>query len=298
MVVAWVVFIPLSDPPGDYTYTVTGSGGCVNSTTIHIEALDAGLVQSVTYCVPEPIHISDLVTPLLVPADVVWYDIGYPEIQTEIPEGLFDPAVNSSGIYTGVFINSNECLSTFQFEIIKGADIFTGFGKTITQCDFPDLFCPFELLQNLQPDSINTAITPGGNWIVFDDNGMYLDFLVDWDVCLTASDLAEYGDSLVFKYAVGAPPCAPSFTDLNFHIVESVNTGNETDTSVCVNDPPFILDTLLQGNPDQGLTWSLYLVFKFPTYSIQVIMPRELCWNSSIPEGNPVPSVKVQQRFS
>lgn len=194
---------------------MAGSGGCNNSTTIHVQAVQTVEMEYITAC--ELININEY---LLIPnpENFVYYKIGYPEIQIELEGGIFDPAVNPTGIYTGVYTNSDGCLSSFQIFITAGEDVNSGTTATVTYCDFPDLFCPMESLQNLQPDLLNNPITLGGNWIVFDENGIYLEFYSHWDVCLTANELAQYGDNLVFKYAIGIAPCSPSFTDLNFFI--------------------------------------------------------------------------------
>lgn len=245
-------FDPLSDPAGDYTYTVTGSGGCQNSTTIHIAALDMGVVQDVVLCASGSVQLSQVVSNVVVPTDAVWYAIGYPGIQNQLTNGYFDPAVNPPGIYTAVYTNSSGCLSTFQIQITTDQNLVAGTDISMGICDFPDLFCPFQILHDQQPNQTNNPILEGGNWILFDEDGNYLNFFNDWNFCLTANMLAQYGDSLQFMYGIGIAPCEPVFTSLNFRLL---NTDHFYSTSVCPNNGPSILPEFFPYSLPIGGTW-------------------------------------------
>ncbi len=249
-------FDPTVDPAGDYTYTVTGTANCVSTSTITMEFIDFGVIDNKTYCDPNSIPLNDLVTNTNftpVPAGGTWY-FDYFGAQTPIPSGMLDPNVNSAGLYTYEFY-SGTCKTIFSIQITLTPSGAVGCDAIVDVCTSDPCFSPFDFL------GCNPA--GGGNWIIFDESGAYLEYVNDFDECLNMDSLitafaanpSYTGGNLVFKYALGIAPCSPSFSDLTVNVYEPVNTGIFTQTSVCVNDAPFILETHLDGNPDMGLDW-------------------------------------------
>lgn len=249
-------FDPTVDPPGDYTYTVSFTDPvtneiCESSTTITMEYINLGEVQSIPDCSGTPSNLNPLITNIVVPAGGIWTD----PIGTTLVGDLVDPDVNPPGTYTYVYYDGSNCKTIFTIELIFATGGAAGSSGTVDICTSDaGCFSPFSGLEG-NPSA-------GGNWIVWDSlKVMFVDYLADWDTCL---NMATYPSSLLggagyygdftFEYILGAFPCEPAQVIVDVNIYNPVNTGANTETTLCVTDAPVALHTLIGAEP--GLQWT------------------------------------------
>lgn len=247
------IFDPSTDPLGEYTYTVTGADGCVNSTTINVSFDSMGLVQSVDYCAYDPVALSDLLTDFNLPESAVWYYPGYPEIADSVPNGIINPTTDPPGVYTASFYSDDSCITTLDLSLVLGVNPIISTEVTVTQCGFGDSFCPFEVLQNQFSDS---SLFIGGNWIVWDNSSfLLLDYFPDYDVCVPVETLAGYGaNSILFQYLTNNPPCG---TDLAVEVTLSYdNSEFYSSAFVCPDEAPYYLPGYL---PEEAPPFGVWL---------------------------------------
>lgn len=113
----------------------------------------------------------------------------------------------------------------------------------------PSPFSPFSVLDG--------SPQPGGQWIRYNENFGFVSFAPTYSQTYNiATGTQPIIDTTYFVYILGTPPCAPGIdtVQVNYHPV--INTGDLTVASVCVTDPPFILETLLTGTVTPGQTWT------------------------------------------
>lgn len=224
-------FDPTIDIPGDYLYTVFGTGGCFNTTTITMEFIDLGTIANVAHCDPGPYDLmGGIIVPEGLPTTGDWYD----PAGVLVPGSLVDPATALTGVYEYRFYDAGNCFTTATANIIFSTGGSGGCETFIEVCTSPGGFIPFDYL----------GCTPnaGGQWVRFNLAGVFQEYILDFDVEL---DISSYTEDFYLTYILGAPPCSPAFTDLHVTIHNPVNTGIATTTSICVTDPLVLLETLL-----------------------------------------------------
>ncbi len=240
-------FDPTSDPAGDYTYTVFGTGGCFNSSIITMEFIDLGTLVTVAHCDPGPLDLCTTVfAPEGFPTDGQLYDPS----GTPMASCLVDPFIDPPGNYLYEFVDASNCFTTVVQPVIFSTGGAAGCETWVDLCTEEPAFCMFDFL--------DCTPAPGGQWIVWDaTSGAFLDYISLYDFCLTPSD---YTDDIRLEYILGAAPCAPSLTEMHVTIFDLVNTGLATEASICVTDPPVNLEGLLDPGPTDpltsGLTWT------------------------------------------
>ena len=256
------LFNPLTDPPGTYTYVVQGTGGCFNTTDINMVYNTNGVVQNIPYCGANPagirIPVPPQAAPLISPANLVffppggtWFAPGYPVTQTVVPGGIVIPNVSPSGIYTYGYLNNLNCFTLSQVNMIFATGSASGCFTEYDLCAAdPSPFSPFSVL-GCNPQG-------GGQWIRYNENFGFVSFHPTFGQTFPIATGAANAivDTTFFVYVLGTPPCPPGIdtVQVNFHPV--INTGVLTQTSVCTTDPPFILETLLDGTVTPGQTWT------------------------------------------
>ncbi len=256
------LFNPLTDPPGTYTYVVQGTGGCFNTTDINMVYNTNGVVQNIPYCGANPagirIPVPPQAAPLISPANLVffppggtWYAPGYPVTQTVVPGGIVIPNVSPSGIYTYGYLNNLNCFTLSQVNMIFATGSASGCFTEYDLCAAdPSPFSPFAVL-GCNPQG-------GGQWIRYNENFGFVSFHPTFGQTFPIATGAANAivDTTFFVYVLGTPPCPPGIdtVQVNFHPV--INTGVLTQTSVCITDPPFILETLLDGTVTLGQVWT------------------------------------------
>lgn len=234
----------LSDPPGDYTYTVTGTGGCTKSSTITMQFIDLGLQATNSFCGDSLESISGLwnnPTISLVAGGTWTFPDG-----TVVPAGEVNPLIDPSGIYTYNFLDGNDCFSTISMQL----NISPGGGvdfppNTISVCVLDDLFTPFDSL-------LGTPASLGGSWIYYDVNDALLLFSGPGTATSWTLNPFDYngGASMEDGYVVyfsNDPACGFAQDTIFIDVGEVFDPGEFTTTSICEGDAPVVLETLLLG---------------------------------------------------
>jgi len=242
-------FDPTVDPPGEYTYSVIGTGGCVNSVTINMEYIDLGIVQTIAYCDPDPTCLTDEVNTITLPPGGTWF---YPD-GTTVAGCTVDPTVDPAGEYVYEFFDGSNCLTYATLDLLFSPASSAGCPTTYDYCSDADAICPFDWL-GCNPNG-------GGQWALYDNNDVFIDFFTETDICLTNAEVdaalpGSIQDGFYFVYLLGAFPCAPGVTQLDVNYFEPFDPGTFTQTSICVTDPLTDLVTLINGTPDPGGTFT------------------------------------------
>ena len=249
-------FDPLNDPPGEYVYTVTGSDGCTNSTSIFMEYNSLGVVQNAVTCQTSGfLNLSSLVTNVSLPSGGIWYFPGFPGTQTEVVGGSIPifPGIPSGG-YTYVYYDGNNCLTTAILDLDLSGSSAGGVDTTVDFCEAEGTFCPFENLGG------NPA--PIGSWGLKDANGATVPPLyVNTNICFTVAELeallpTPIENGFSFSYILGSLFCPPVTTELTVNYFPIFDAGLFNDTSICETNSPILLEDLLGGNPDPGGIWT------------------------------------------
>lgn len=239
-------FDPLTHPAGDYTYTVLGTDDCESQTTITMAFNDLGIVQFPGYCQTADIPLINLVTNVTLPPGGTWT---YPPPGGGVvPGGILDPINDPPGVYTYTFYDANNCLTTASIDItLASGGGSAGIPTTVDICTSDGSFFLLDILDG-NP-------TGGGQWIheYIGPPLSFVNFYPNSNVLIDPTNLA---DNSLFTYALGIPPCTPSFVQLTVNVFNPVDVGEFTAASVCVTDAPLDLTTLLDGTPDTGLDWS------------------------------------------
>ncbi len=268
-------FDPTTDPAGDYSYSVTGSDGCLESVIITLEYTVDPIVGSVAYCGGGIFNLfSEICVPEGLPVTGTWYypgPGGYPDMGAEVILGNVDSDSDVGGEYVYQYYDSNNCFTTTGVNLIFSTGGVAGCETFVDVCYTDGDFCPFDVL-GCNPE-------PGGQWIVWDASGGFVDYYPTTAGCATQAELQDWFDNgdgpMRFEYTLGAFPCSPAFTDVHVTIHEPVNTGVFTSQNICVTDPPVLLETLLDdgGSPlTPGLNWD---DFTTPSSGIPLTNPLD-----------------------
>ena len=235
------IFDPLVDETGIYTYTLTNSCGTFSS-DINVtvsQPADAGTDNTITVCVIDgPI---DLFTQLggTPNTNGVWS----PELTSTT--GVFDPSVDSAGMYTYTVLGSAPCTTDASAEI------------TISVLDTPEptllnAMPEFCLVDNPTVLDLDAVLTATGTIVWYADNTLTTplsatDTIVDGeDYYATQTSLAgcESSVSVMVVTTVNDSP-TPTLIDIN--------------QTLCINDNPMISDLSLNivenGSVDYDVIW-------------------------------------------
>ncbi len=246
---------PIGSPPGVYTYSAVGSNGCINSTSLTMAYNTLGIIAYPAYCQLTPVPLMTLQNNpnYTLPAGGDWTNPnGDP-----IPSGILDPLApltSISGPYTYSYYDSNNCLTTAILSIsLSTGSLNGGCPATIDVCSLDP---PFVLL-----DSLGCNPAPGGQWLhnyVGPPSPGFVAFYPS-SQSTVAIDPGTLAQNSTFTYALGTPPCTPTFVDLTVNMHFPANAGVFTQVSICVTDPPVVLETLLNdgGIPiTPGMNWA------------------------------------------
>jgi gliding motility-associated-like protein len=229
------IFNPAVDPAGVYTYTVIGTPPCENETatvtvTINPEP-NAGTDGSVDLCVTStPV---DLFTLLGNNPDTngTWS----PALASGT--GLFNPAVDTGGVYTYTVPGIAPCPNaTANVIVALNPQPIAGTSGTANLCNTSP---SVDLITFLG----GTPQT-GGTWSPALASGT--------GIFNPAVDPAG-----VYTYTViGTPPCENETATVTVTINPEPNAGTDGSVDLCVTSTPVDLFTLLGNNPDTNGTWS------------------------------------------
>ena len=251
------IFDPLNSEPGAYVYTVEGSDGCQLTSTIIMQLIDLGLFANVVTCDPDPTSIVAMLPPPPFPPfpdpsfGGTWTDpngVGIPTGQ-----GQVDPITAASGLYTYEFLDGNNCPTSLTVNAsFSTGSAGGGENATIDVCTLDPPFQPFEQLGG------NPLPSDNATWLYEDNNGVLLNAWVNQSN--PTIDPSNYGggNPMVSGYMVYFSivlPCPLNFDTLFINAFEPQDAGQFTNTTLCVSDPPVLLEDLLDGTPDFGGTW-------------------------------------------
>ena len=228
------IFDPLVDAVGDYMYTVPGTGPCADATaTVLITVVpfqNAGIDGSVTACTND--GTIDLFDSLGGSPDTggVWT----PSLNSGT--GIFDPLIDSAGIYTYTTPSSGPCsgddaIVEVSIEISPDA----GEDNSLNICSLAN---SVDLFNNLSgtPQSGGTwspTLTSGTG--VFDPNT---------------------DPEGIYTYTISSPACGNSSASITVSVTDANNAGNDSIVELCFNNSPVNLFDSLGGTPDAGGTWT------------------------------------------
>jgi len=243
-------FDPTSDPPGEYTYSVFGTGGCVNEVSVFMEYIDLGIIETVAYCDPNPACLTDLPTGFVLPPGGNWF---YPD-GTPVTGCTVDPAVDPAGEYLYEFFDGSNCLTYATLDLLFSPAGASGCFTTYDYCSDLDNLCPFDVM-GCNPNG-------GGSWVLLDNNESFVHFEPNTDWCLNNSEMETFlpgtiEDGFYFVYLLGAFPCAPAYDTIRVNYFEPFDPGTFTQASICVTDPPVDMVSLIEGTPDPGGTFQI-----------------------------------------
>lgn len=228
-------FNPAVDLPGAYVYTVSGTAPCDDASatlTIQVrEAPDAGINGSITVCSIDASFA--LIGQLGGNPDAGGSWTGPGGTST----GTFIPGSSPAGVYTYTVTGQSPCdpaTATVTVTVNEAPD--AGTNATVTRCSND---APFQLFAQLggTPDAGGTWTGPGGA-----SNGTFIP-----------------GTSLPGSYTyqvLGQAPCANATAVVNVVIVPAPVAGTNGSITVCSNDAPFQLFTVLGGTPAGNGTWT------------------------------------------
>lgn len=228
---------PLLDSPGDYTYTVVGVAPCADSVaTVSITEVtpsDAG--QDAAHAVCSNEGTVSLFTLLggSPESGGTWTAPG-----NSPHSGTFDPLVDVSGNYVYTVSSIPPCAdATAIVSMTVNQDPDAGGDGTLEVCDDD---APVSLFAQLTGNPNN-----GGIWLA----PGFVPHSATFD---PGSDPS--GD---YTYVVfGTPPCENDSATVAVTVTNAPNAGGNAIFSVCSDDSPVDLFSLLTGNPDVGGTWS------------------------------------------
>ena len=230
------IFDPAIDSAGSYTYSFTGNAPCSNeSATVSVTVVPlaiAGSDATLSIC------SNDLAT-------INLFDIlgGTPETGgTWSPAlnsgtGIFDPAIDSAGVYTYTLTGTPPCTDvSANVEVLIIEEPDAGMDAVVNICDNNgsiDLF-----------DTLDGTPEVGGTWTPALNSGTNIfDPLVD-----------AVG---TYTYTVtGTSPCADATATVTISVTPFPNAGIDGSVTVCSNDSTIDLFDSLGGTPETGGTWT------------------------------------------
>lgn len=232
-------FIPGTNAPGVYTYTVAGTAPCIaRSATVTVNvvnAANAGSNGSVTLCSTDP------------PTPLINHLGGSPQAGGSWTRpsgtsfgGTYDPAnVNHlPGIYTYTVIGAAPCPNASATVLVtENQAPNAGSNGSTTVCSTSGAFALNSLLGGT-PNGSGSWLAPGN---------------------LPTSSTFTPGVSApgVYTYVVpGIAPCVNDSAFVTVNVSTAPNAGTNGALEICSNGAPVALLGLLGGTPDAGGTWT------------------------------------------
>ena len=229
-------FNPATDVTGLYTYTVNGTAPCANASavlniTVH-PAPNPGTNGVVTLCSTDGVFT--LFGALGGSPDVggSWRD---PANQPH--SGSFTPGTSAPGVYTYTVVGLAPCdpaSSTVTVTVNTAPN--AGIGVSISRCSNNASFNLFSQLGGT-PNA-------GGSW-----TGPLGAHSATFDPATDQSGPYTYT-------VLGLAPCANATAVVNVTVITAPDAGTGGSTTVCGNDAPFDLFTLVGGTPDGTGSWT------------------------------------------
>ncbi|MCK0125790.1 hypothetical protein MWU76_15470, partial [Gelidibacter sp. F2691] len=229
------VFDPAKDAAGTYTYTVSGIDPCGDasaSVTVTVNPLpDAGTSANLLLCVndtPQDLFNSLGGTP---DAGGTWS----PALNSG--SGIFDPAIDSAGIYTYTVQGTAPCGETSAtVSVTINPEAEPGTNGTL-------IVCIDGTPENLF-DSLGGTSQTGGTWSPALASGTGI-----FDPAKDAAGIYTYTVS-------GMDPCGDASASVTVTVNPLPDAGANGNLVLCSNDAPQDLFNSLGGTPETGGTWS------------------------------------------
>ncbi|OMP30759.1 gliding motility-associated C-terminal domain-containing protein [Mangrovimonas sp. DI 80] len=231
------IFDPAIDTAGTYTYTVSGTAPCSDSsasvTVTIIPNANAGTDSSLEICT----------------SDTATYDLFNSLGGTPDTGGTWSPALASS---TGVYDPSMDSEGTFTYTV-SGTDPCgdASASVTVTIIDEPNAGTDgtLEVCENDAPqdlfDSLGGTPDLGGTWSPALTSGSGI-----FDPAIDTAGTYTYTVS-------GTAPCSDSSASVTVTIIPNANAGTDSSLEICTSDTAtYDLFNSLGGTPDTGGTWS------------------------------------------
>ena len=228
-------FNPAIDNPGLYTYTVTGIPPCSDaSATVNVSVtqfLDSGTNGEIEIC--DNNGTIDLFDSLGGTPDNggIWSPM------LTSGTGVFDPLLDTEGIYTYSFLGNAPCAdTTATVNVTVNALPNAGSYAIINICSNDtatiDLF-----------DSLGGTPDAGGTWTPTLASGTGI-----FDPTQDAPG--------IYTYELTNSPCPNDSATVNISILQEPNAGLDATVDICDNTGNIDLFDSLEGTPDAGGTWS------------------------------------------
>lgn len=230
-------FIPGTDAPGVYTYTVEGQGPCNDDeatvTMTVVPAPDAGSNGSLTICSDaSPV---DLFTQLGGTPDAGGTWTGP---SGSAHTGIYSPGSQPGGTYTYTVLGTAPCANaSASVQVVRIVAPNAGVNSNTTVCSTNG---PFAMLTVL-----------GGNP---NGNGTWLDALGD-----TVSGTFIPGTTIPGDYSyvvVGTAPCVNDTAQLTIAVNQAPSAGSNASITVCSDQGAIELVNVLNGTPDLTGSWT------------------------------------------
>ncbi|MEP6262338.1 MAG: gliding motility-associated C-terminal domain-containing protein [Gillisia sp.] len=231
------IFDPETDAPGVFTYTVTSSNGCVDTATVTVQG-DCPVTITDTQRFCESIGEGN--------------DFDRPRVRNlestlDSPTWFADEALTQELAPETLLVDGEEYFSSDSRECVIErviVDLFdtpnAGSTTTVTVCSNDE---PFDLVARINPSIIGAP----------DTNGTFIPALVSGTNVFDPSlDVARQ-----YTYRVeGNDDCPTDTSFITVNIISASNAGENGSVELSREGNPVNLFTYLNGNPDEGGTWT------------------------------------------
>ncbi|MCB0791557.1 MAG: gliding motility-associated C-terminal domain-containing protein [Flavobacteriales bacterium] len=233
-------YVPSTDDPGVYTYTVMGMAPCANaSATVFVQEVappSPGGNGTLTVCSTEaPVSLFAALTGS--PASGGTWSGPSPVVN-----GMYAPVTMDDGVYTYTVAGSAPCANASATVTVteNPAPNSGGVGST-SVCEGPGQIDLFDLL-------VGAYDTPG----VWSDDDNCGQFMPPSGVDLSGLVEGTYH----FTYTVaGNGNCPDAGTTVTITVVDQLNAGSNTSRTICGSQTAYNLFSALNGGPDPGGSW-------------------------------------------
>ncbi|REE24246.1 gliding motility-associated-like protein [Winogradskyella pacifica] len=229
-------FNPTIDSDGIYTYTVNGTPPCIDTTAIVNVSVtpykDAGEDGTIDIC--DTTGTIDLFNSLGGTPDVggIWS----PALNSGT--GIFDPSIDSPGVYTYEFTGNAPCPDESATVTVVVNPLPNAGSDGILE------ICSNDLATVDLFESLGGTPEVGGTWLPALNSGT--------GVFDPSIDTAG-----VYTYTVnGISPCPDASANVNVTIIPEPDAGLDATIDICSNNGTFDLFDFLGGTPETGGSWS------------------------------------------